>query len=313
MPILTDPRLEDPPDFETDPAEVPDVEAWMAQGKTREQAVAQLIALWEAKRVLRTAQWDQQQAAAQQAAGQPGPAPAQGPAGPPPNGQILPIPAPPPDIPQPAALVPNNTAAEKDNEPLFGQIVPGLVAPADIEYAINPFALNRLKKGEYVELDYFTTRRRREYFNAKRNSNASGLSLASEGGLLLLQPDSHRASKDILPDQALSFADFENAQTPLLKSMQESRRYTSAAVHSLADFFLWCNGGAFRTKPHGEAAILEYAAKFRAHWHSEMKAGNCFDIGLVNLDAMEGIRRSIAERAQESRLAGTSLCLRSVF
>lgn len=303
MPAITDPRLDLVPDFANDPIEAPEIEAWVNRGLTQQEAVDQLIAVWEQKRARRIEAWDAAQANQQNLNGPQARNNENGDAPPPPgdNQQARPPVAPPPppvDIVAPRPVM----EAKTKSKPAFkdSKVLKGHAVDSKIEHAVCAYALERLGKGEYVELEYFTKKRRLEAFFSRRGGSTDPVTISADGATVKVQTGSSKPLKDIVPDHLLSFADFQTAQPVLLKSMTDLK-YPEDQVESLATLFYWCSVTNTRFEPCGEAAILQYVALVRPLWHESLSNEECFDIGVVNKDKVDEIRGELVEKDRVKR------------
>ncbi|KAF8835052.1 hypothetical protein BDN67DRAFT_1072542 [Paxillus ammoniavirescens] len=187
------------------------------------------------------------------------------------------------------------------------KVVPALGVSVPIEAKIipSPDALNKLRKGEYCELYYFTDR---GVADAERllstNNDAPGLKR------FFVPLPSVKAKESPIKDDNLTWEEFSQAHRRMTAAMQEYH-WPEQRTQMLIDFWItiessdWCHDGS----SHSRQALLIYQGRVRKLWHSALGTSSEFSLPKLNQKLLIKIRGQLIEKASTS---GTMSAKRSV-
>ncbi|KAG1846465.1 hypothetical protein F4604DRAFT_1595008 [Suillus subluteus] len=158
-------------------------------------------------------------------------------------------------------------------------IVADVIIPRPSQYAIQ-----KIKNMEYVELWYFSPDGCREASTTSRSmsdsDNASGF--AKVNGMVALKTlASSKASHKAIQDHDLSWRQFDLAKTSFLVHIEKSG-WPEKHQQSLALFFTLITNHEHRMHPRGEKTLLHYAGTVRHEWHDRLNQDQGFNIGIFN-------------------------------
>ncbi|THH08017.1 hypothetical protein EW146_g9122 [Bondarzewia mesenterica] len=160
----------------------------------------------------------------------------------------------------------------------FGDIDLSKPVPDYISPPPSSFAIEKLDKGEYVELYYFT----KEGIEEANNRNM-GMGIKN--------------------DNELTWEQYDHAWLILYQRVMIAG-WPEAHVSSLLHFFSEINSHRYRARlPYGPRALLMYQATVRRAWHDELARGRGFNISLINEKLLGSIYSDIiwGEQAEAVR------------
>ncbi|KAG1812702.1 hypothetical protein EV424DRAFT_1568082 [Suillus variegatus] len=257
--ILTDPALEAQPNFEF-PAYAAWLNAIIAGGPTREEALAQMAEGWKLERQERITLWLQQ------------------------SEEDLRIQQ---EQEEQERTTKEAEAAEEQREaekkkPKINDfdaeaIVADVLIPRPSQYA-----LQKIKSMEYVELWYFSPEGCREASESSRTTAEDSFGLAKVDGYVAFKPmASFKASQKALQDHDLSWRQFDMAKTSFLVHIDKNG-WPDKHQQALALFFTLITNHEHRVHPRGEKTLLRYAGFVRREWHDRLSQNQGFNIGIFN-------------------------------
>jgi hypothetical protein len=160
------------------------------------------------------------------------------------------------------------------------------------------YALNKIKNLQYVELDYFTRRGRREAAtDAFRSINLDTFGFAQIDDSFGIRPlAAQNSSKNIRQDEDLSWGEMMDAKNTMLHFMAQSGAWPKAHAESLAAFFVGLELHPRRHQANGEKALLMYQSRVRQEWFIALDLDRGFNI--ENME--EELLRSLADIANDT-------------
>lgn len=292
--IVADPSLQICPDFSA-PAFAPACEALaLALGADRQAAIQDLTATWTTENIAQRVAWalqEEEDAAARRA-------------------QEL-------DDQNAAAAIQAQVDKEADDalkelekkKPKMHTFDMTKFIGADIMPHPSPYALERVKKFEYVELWYFSPEGCLDAAMAQRTSNEDSFGISrSDSDLMVLRPVSAvRASRKALRDEDLAWDQMEIAATLLLRHMR-LYQWPDAATDALAVFWYKLQNHEMRGRTNGQRILKEYQARVRREWHAALERKDVgFNISLIDDALLAKITRETFEADCEATLQEVSI------
>ncbi|KAI5982413.1 hypothetical protein EDD15DRAFT_2400498 [Pisolithus albus] len=169
----------------------------------------------------------------------------------------------------------------------------------------SPIAVRKLRKGDFVELYYFTNKGLRSVESSTRSADDDALALLQMGdGLHSFVPlAAAQAKGTITMDEDLSWEEFAEAAHRLATAMRENE-WPEDRVDSHIKFWIALEGHPWR---HGHCeiskhALLTYQARVRRKWHDTLATPHSFNIALINTTLLSQIRDELVHSAQVAQL-----------
>ncbi|KAG6376778.1 hypothetical protein JVT61DRAFT_1802 [Boletus reticuloceps] len=207
-------------------------------------------------------------------------------------------PSPPAEAQNPLLEDPQPIGAAADAEKKktkIGDFNEGQGPPDVIRQRPAQYTLQRISSFEFVELWYFTPMGCRDASVNLRSNADDAFGITNTNDVLTFRPiASVKASKNAIPDDALSFSDFMQAHISFLEHVKQAE-WPEKHVKSLALFF-WCLETHSKQEDfHGDQTILNYTATVRRQWHDKLKANNgrAFNISVINESLMNSIHLKV--------------------
>ena len=174
---------------------------------------------------------------------------------------------------------------------------------ADILPHPSPYALERVKKFEYIELWYFSPEGCRDALSQRTSTEDSFGFTKSDADFMLLKPvASVRASRKAIPDEEISWDQMEIGATLLLRHMR-LHRWPELATDALSLFWYKLQNHEIRSRPNGQKVLMQYQACVRREWHAALdRKDEGFNIGLIDSDLLAKIGRDVLEAEYYSTL-----------
>ena len=179
----------------------------------------------------------------------------------------------------------------------------------------SPHALRRLRKGEYVELHYFTNKGLAEAQSISHSVDDEALTLIQDDqGLHTFVPISAAKAKEtMIPDHELTWPQIDEATHRMLQSMKECGwgvDRTDAHLH------FWMNLSAHEWRHDADdaacQALILYQATYRRRWHDTLGTPSSFNLKYVDEEALTKFKFKITSKLQaavtsQAKEASTSL------
>ncbi|KAF8801017.1 hypothetical protein BYT27DRAFT_7046194, partial [Phlegmacium glaucopus] len=256
--------------------------ALMQNGLTIEQAIQAIDESWTQTHNERIQRWDQQvvdDAIAEEALGQQQPE------------NLDPMPQEPPERVEERAELEKRKPKMKDFDDTVA--VGNYIAPRPAQYA-----LRRIEDFEYVELWYLTPEGCTDATQHQLTQNDDTFGLTKVDDMVTLKSvSSLKASKNVIPDNELSFRQMSMAKNTFIQLMTKYQ-WSEKAINAFAHLFTQLELHPYRQREFGERALIIYQARVRREWHDQLKLGSAFNIGIVNEDLLQSIYKEILDKAQ---------------
>jgi hypothetical protein len=200
-------------------------------------------------------------------------------------------PPPPPDPPRgPSTPQDDPSPPVAQGKVLFPDFNVDAVVPDKVALAPLQYAVDKIKAAEYVELWYFTAEGCREASAATLTTvdNTIGL-LRTDTGLALQQVKASKPSRNVLPDESLSWDQITTARHNIIDTMV-ANEWPEKLTMALTTMYIKLEAlKATGTNPRG---LIRYHAVVRRLWHKFLKKqADPFNVGVINenlLTRLEG-------------------------
>ncbi|THH06159.1 hypothetical protein EW146_g9698 [Bondarzewia mesenterica] len=157
------------------------------------------------------------------------------------------------------------------------------------------YALEKLRKYEYVELYYFTPEGCRETALYANDTSDNTYAIAEDGDRLTLKTAASTASRHVIKDAALTWEQVELARPIFfqhISTLQWPAQYIEWNMH----FFLRLGSHPYRGRvPFGPRALVHYQARVRRQWHDALAQKRGFNLSIIN----EALLRQIFDELQQ--------------
>ncbi|KAG6376558.1 hypothetical protein JVT61DRAFT_1534 [Boletus reticuloceps] len=166
-----------------------------------------------------------------------------------------------------------------------------------------PIATRKLKKGDFVELYYFTNKGLAEAEASTRSMDDDALTLMrDEDGQHAFVPVTTSKFKDtVIPDKDLTWAEFDEAAPRLIQAMRESS-WEEEHVQSHLNMWLKLSGHPYRHDPdkYGKRALIVYQDTTRRRWHNLLGTPESFDLVLISMEMIKEIRDDLLHKSNKA-------------
>jgi hypothetical protein len=160
------------------------------------------------------------------------------------------------------------------------------------------YAIQKIKNMEYIELWYFSPDGCHEASVTSRSTSDSddAFGFAKVDGIVALKMiASFKASQKAVQDHDLSWQQFDLAKTSFLVHIEKGG-WPEKHQQALAMFFTLVTNHEHCMHPRGEKTLLRYAGFVRREWHDQLAQDQGFNIGLFN----NALYNSISDDAWET-------------
>ena len=169
---------------------------------------------------------------------------------------------------------------------------------------IHTYAAEKMAKGEYVDLWYFTTEATQEAEGLIRmdlDSDTFGLVKETNGKLSLSTNPSSKASAQAKPDHLLSWEEVMEAKNLFLKWIADEE-WPKEHQKMFSQFYVKMDMHPELRTLHGKKIFTKYHAQMRLFWYDENKRDHPFDVSIINERELDKCRRSVQETEFNTRL-----------
>ncbi|KAF8814327.1 hypothetical protein BYT27DRAFT_7082527 [Phlegmacium glaucopus] len=182
------------------------------------------------------------------------------------------------------------------------------IAPRPAQYA-----LRWIEDFKYVELWYLTPEGCTNATQHQQTQNDDTFGLTKVDDMVTLKSlSSLKASKNVIPDNELSFCQMSMAKNNLIQLMTK-HQWSEKAINAFAQFFTQLELHPYRQREFGEWALIIYQARVRHKWHDQLRLGSAFNIRIINEDLLQSIYKEILDKAQLLSLNEVSFALSFFF
>ncbi|KAF8815182.1 hypothetical protein BYT27DRAFT_7307546 [Phlegmacium glaucopus] len=166
----------------------------------------------------------------------------------------------------------------------------------------SPFAINKLKNFDYVELSYFTPEgcaAATEDRDIARTTADEAFGIAEVNGVMALRPiASLKAAKNVIKDKDLTWRQMTMGKNAMLHHMSKLG-WPEKHINALAHFYFKLEDHPMRLRPHGDEILLMFQAAIRREWHDALERKEGFNIANIN----ETTLRTIADEYHDRKRA----------
>jgi hypothetical protein len=185
--------------------------------------------------------------------------------------------------------------------------IPNIMVPSNLVILPSPYALKKLRKGEFVELFYFTNRGLAE---------AEKAGIEDESFILVKEGESHawvpatstRAGKQsVTRDEELTWEEFLEAVPRMIRAMRTAE-WPEDHVKMFVQFWsnLQIHDWRFAMDKFSQRALLVYQGKQRIRWHLAIGAGNGWSLAQINEEVLKKTKDLLFDEARLAELAKLS-------
>jgi hypothetical protein len=170
------------------------------------------------------------------------------------------------------------------------------------------YALERLRKFEYVELWYFTPEGCNEAALTQRSAADDTFGITrTDSDLMVLKPVATvRASRKAVKDEDLTWDQMEVGSTLMLRN-QRQLHWPEPATDALSIFWYKLYAHELRSQPDGQRILLIYLARARREWHAALERKDTgFNIGFIDEDLLAKITREVFHMDHQASLREVS-------
>lgn len=170
--------------------------------------------------------------------------------------------------------------------------VDSFIAPRPSEYAVS-----RLQDGKYVDLYYFTREGCLDAAASDSSTSDDTFGLSRTGSGLTLKPVSaSRASKNVIPDQDLTWEQMLFARNVFVQQIQHAQ-WPASHVQAILKFFVGIEVHPFTHMDEmGLRALIVYQARVRRDWHARLTRNEGFNLSIFNEVLLNGILVELTTR-----------------
>ncbi|KAJ7447174.1 hypothetical protein FB451DRAFT_1006647, partial [Mycena latifolia] len=191
-----------------------------------------------------------------------------------------------------AAAEAERVEAEK-KKPKLASFDPDRAIPDFLGPRVSNFAKKKLDDREYVELWYWTKEGCLDAESLRGGVEADeSFGITQVGSMLSLKPlTAYKASKKVVRDEDLSYAQLSIAKTGFLTAIAEAD-WPLEHRAALASFFYAVDGHPSRMNhdDHAENIMVIYAARARRYWHDVLPhPTKSFNIAVINDKLLDNI------------------------
>jgi hypothetical protein len=153
----------------------------------------------------------------------------------------------------------------------------------------SPFAINKLKSFEYVELSYFTPEGCASAAEENKAAAEEAFGLTKVDGFVALKPvASFKASKNVIKDKDLSWRQMSMGKNSMLHHMNKLG-WPEKHVNALAHFYFILEDHPMRLRPDGDKVLITFQAVVRREWHDALDRNEGFNIAKINPDTLRAV------------------------
>ncbi|KAL7282059.1 hypothetical protein ACG7TL_003527 [Trametes sanguinea] len=161
---------------------------------------------------------------------------------------------------------------------------------------IAPYAANKLRLQQYVDLWYFTEEGLSRAGGYQAYEGESSVTLAQASSAIVVTAPTP-PSKDAKRDEELTWDQVSKARTSFL-SYAKGYGWKAEHLEMFSIFFICLDAHPIRNEPKGNETVIQYQAHYRRQWHltCEQQHAAAFDLATISDDALRTIRAKIIEQ-----------------
>ena len=163
----------------------------------------------------------------------------------------------------------------------------------------SPFAINKLKSFEYIELSYFTPEGCISAAEENKAAAEEAFGITKVDGLMALKPfTSFKASKNVIKDKDLSWRQMSMGKNSMLHHMNKLG-WPEKHINALAHFYFILEDHPMRLRPDGDSILITFQAVVRREWHDVLDRNEGFNIAKINSETL----RAVADEYHDKKRA----------
>ncbi|THH13682.1 hypothetical protein EW146_g6576, partial [Bondarzewia mesenterica] len=164
----------------------------------------------------------------------------------------------------------------------FGKADANTMVDVHLPARPSTYALEKLRKCEYVELYYFTPQGCQEAASSIHDSSDSTYAIAEIGDKLTLKNSSATSSRHVIKDVDLSWEQVEVAR-PVFLQYIATVPWPQEYIDWHMEFFYHLGSHPHRGRvPYGPQVLVHYQARVRRQWHDALSHKEGFNLGSIN-------------------------------
>ncbi|KIN93568.1 hypothetical protein M404DRAFT_170929 [Pisolithus tinctorius Marx 270] len=169
----------------------------------------------------------------------------------------------------------------------------------------SPYAVCKLKKGEYCELYFFTNigLAEAETFNPSIDNEALTLLKADNGQHIWVPASTTRDKSSVIKDEDLTWEQFREASMHLISTMKE-HNWEEERVDMHVGFWMAIKAHPWQHSLHAhlKRALLLYQSQQRQRWHRALLTLNTWSLSELNQELLNDAREEILDREHSQEL-----------
>ena len=164
-------------------------------------------------------------------------------------------------------------------------------------------ALNKLRKGEYVPLHFFTNKGIREAEDDGSRDDDLLTLVQTDKGPTLQSAASAKAKKQKVRDKHLSWEEFSQANYRMVGAMMQ-QEWPEEWVNMVCDFWIAFETHAWRhdTSEYHKRALLLYQGRVRRDWHKTLGTSATFHLLPLNEDRLNELHQELLDDAYAAKI-----------
>jgi hypothetical protein len=171
----------------------------------------------------------------------------------------------------------------------------------------SPFALNKLKNLEYVELSYFTPEGCATAAEESKSTSEEAFGLTKLDDFVALKPvASFRASKNVIKDKDLTWRQMTMGKSSMLHHMNKLG-WPEKHINALAHFYFVLEDHPMRLRPNGDKILIIFQATIRREWHDALDRNEGFNIAKINPETLRAVADQFYDSKRDEGLNEVSL------
>ena len=199
-----------------------------------------------------------------------------------------------------------DTARQEERKKYKNKFVPIPNKPLSAIVLLLPpqHALNKLHKGEYIPLHYFTNKGIREAEEDTAATEDNILTLVqSETGPIFQSAATVKAKECKVKDEHLTWEEFSQANYRMLNAMRQ-QDWLEERVIMVRDFWLALESHEWRHNPSEfrKRALLVYQGKIRRDWHKTIGTPDSFSLLPLEQERLRAFHQELLDNAYVSKI-----------
>jgi hypothetical protein len=167
----------------------------------------------------------------------------------------------------------------------------------------SPLAIRKLKKGDYVEMYYFTNKGLAEAEASSRSVDDEAFSLTRDenGHHSFISVAAAKAKDTIIPDKDLTWVEVDEAAPRLLQAMRENG-WDGERIQSHLQFWMALGSHEYRhdSDEFGKRALIIYQDTARRRWHNLLGTPQSFDLIPIDKGMIKEICDELLHKANKA-------------